>query len=314
MAKILLIDGTNSFLRCYAAVPTLTSNGEPNGGVFGTLTSFGYIINLCQPDKVVITWDGVGGSRKRRSIIKEYKDKRKPTRLNRNFEFELDNPEANKIKQRLRLGEYLSKLPFHQVVVDEVEADDIIGYLNKFFAEDEKIIVSTDKDFYQLLSEKTKIYSPVKKKFIVKEDLVAEFKIHPCNFALARAIIGDVSDNLKGVKGVGTKNILKYFPMISEERKVTLEELLDSCDRNDVKYEKFHTNRQVIEDNLKVMQLSEVLISFSSTQKIVQALQNRPSFNATGFRMHLMEDGITKISDSFFKAVKILDMKEKSNG
>src|SRR3990167_3212052 len=99
--RILIVDGTNQYLRHYTVVPTLDRNGNPNGGVTGTLGSLGYFLKICQPDRVIIVWDGAGGSKKRRAINENYKLGRKPARLNRNFDFENTDPEKNRIEQRL---------------------------------------------------------------------------------------------------------------------------------------------------------------------------------------------------------------------
>ena len=87
--RVLLVDGTNSYLRNYAVVPTLDKNGERNGGVYGMLTTISFFLKTIRPDKLIICWDGKGGSKKRRSIYGEYKSGRKaikPPSINKNFD------------------------------------------------------------------------------------------------------------------------------------------------------------------------------------------------------------------------------------
>lgn len=309
MSKILIIDSTNNFLRCYSVIPTLTTNGECNGGVYGFLNSLSFFIRQTKPDKVILCWDGVGGSKKRRAIIKEYKDGRKPVRLNRNFEYEMQNPEENKLWQRRRLGQYLNDLPVTQITVDDVEADDVVAYLIKMYDQDQKIIVSSDKDFYQLLDERTIIFSPIKKVFVNNRDILEQFKIHPLNFALARAIIGDKTDNLIGVRGIGFKNIVKFFPCLAESKQYRLEELLALSEAGGDKYKKFIENKDLIEKNLKVMKLDTVLMSYGSTTQIHEEMEKPLSMNATSFRLKLLEDGIKSIHDNYLQEFKILQMK-----
>jgi len=307
---ILIVDGTNIYLRNYAAVPTLSIHGAPIGGITGFLRSLNFLNNLVKPDKVIICWDGANGSQKRRSIYPEYKRKRKPTKLNRTYEYELENTEENKIQQRIRLGEYLSYLPVTQITVDNIEADDIVGYLCNFYSNEKKVIVSSDKDFFQLLNENTVIYNPHLKQLLNNKAVYATYNIHPKNFALARAFIGDKSDNLSGVKGIGLKNLLKYFPEFSGTEKLILEDLLEKR-YNEKKYEKFATSKEVIIKNFQVMRLDSSLISFNSVQKIHNSLENEISFNQTLFKMKLIEDGIVDIKDESLNYYKILDIKGK---
>lgn len=320
--KIVLVDATNNYLRNYAVVPTLDMNGERNGGVYGMLTTLSYLTRTLDPDKMILCWDGPGGSKKRREILSEYKDGRvpiKPARINANFDFELENIYENKIKQRKRLAEYLHDLPLHEVIVQDIEADDVIGYLVQYYNDAEKLIVSSDKDFYQLLDDKTTIFKPKEKVFVRTQDIFDKFKIYPRNFAVARSITGDASDNISGVKSVGLKNILKYFPFISDDREVKLAEIFDFCreqikTKAGAKYQKFLDAEKVVIDNLKVVQLKDPIISVSSISQIKNGLDKPVSFNGTPFRMKLLEDGITQLGDPFFRTFKLLEIKGRNNG
>jgi len=308
--KLLIVDATNNFVRNYAVVPTLTTNGEPNGGVVGFLRSLGFFCRITSPDKIILVWDGPGGSKKRKAILKDYKEGRKPLRLNRNFEFELVDVEKNKVDQRIRLGLYLKDLPVYQLSIPDVEADDVVGYLVKMFYEDEKVIVSNDKDFYQLVSDKVSVFSPTKKMFMTDKVIYETFGIHPNNFALARALVGDESDNIKGIKGIGFKTLIKKFPFMSGVEKVTLDQLFKYCEENGEKFKRFLDDKQVIIDNHQVMQLENPIIGIGSIHKIEESLQKEIVFNATSFRMKLYEDGVTTFTDSFFQPFRCIIAKK----
>jgi len=314
MSTILLVDSTNNFIRNYAVVPTLTGDGEPNGGTLGFMRSLGYFARLTNPEKIILVWDGAGGSQKRKALMKEYKEGRKPIRLNRNFDFELIDSDKNKIKQRLRLAEYLSNLPVTELAIENVEADDVIAYLTHYYSDDERIIVSNDKDFYQLVGDKVKLFSPTKKEYITTEFIVETYGVHPNNFALARAIVGDTSDNLKGLKGIGMKRLVTYFPFMEKEEKITLDNFFEFCEKGGEKYKRFLDGRQVVIDNLSVMQLAKPLISSASVQKIKLGLKRDIKFNATAFRIKLLKDGITTIGDSFFQPFGYIDAIGRVNG
>ena len=118
------------------------------------------------------------------------------------------------IRSRL-IVKMLHHVPVRQLYVADCEADDVIGYLIRYkFADQHCVIVSSDKDYYQLLSEKVVQWSPGQKKFITPESVFAKFGVTVENFCTTRAIIGDASDNIKGVKGAGFKTLVKRFPLI----------------------------------------------------------------------------------------------------
>lgn len=322
MGRILIVDATNNYLRNYAVVPTLDKHGERNGGVYGTLTTLSFFIKKIQPDRLILCWDGKGGSKKRRKIFGEYKDGRKaikPPRINKNFEFEEEDLVENKKRQRFRLAEYLHDLPVTEVVLEDVEADDVVGFLVQHFPNDQKVIASTDKDFFQLLDEKTIIFKPIKKEYYTNKSLVEEFNIYPHNFALARAITGDKSDNIAGVKRVGLKNLLKYFPFMAEEDEVTIEQLMGFCreklqEKGGDKYQKFLDAEETIRKNFKVVQLKSPLISYSNIDLIKEKVKEPISFNASAFRSKLFADGIVSVGSPFFQQFKILHIRGTVDG
>ena len=188
------------------------------------------------PDKIIVVWDGGGGSAKRRALAKQYKEGRKPLKLNRAYSgMNALEETQNRYDQMKRTIEYLNKMPLVQLMVEDIEADDVIGYICKMpsLREDIKIIVSMDKDFYQLCDEKTLVYKPIKDIFLNKNRILEEFDIHPNNFAIARAIDGDKSDNLPGIKGAGMKSIAKKLSFLREEKSYTLDEVFKYCRSDD---------------------------------------------------------------------------------
>ena len=307
--KILIIDGTNNFVRNYVIVPLMNMNGELNGGVIGFLRSLGSFVRLTQPDRIIISWDGPGGSKKRRAILKDYKEGRKPLRLNRS-ELNTEDSDDNKRQQRIRLGEYLSDLPVYQISVSDIESDDTIAYLVKMFPHDEKVIVSNDKDFFQLIGDKVSMYSPTKKEFVSSERVFADFGVYPINFAIARAIVGDPSDNLKGIRGIAFKKLIKLFPFMSSPEKTTLSYLFEYCEQQGEKYKRFVDGKQIIIDNYKVMQLCDPLIGMASIHKIEDSLSKDVAFNATSFRVKTFQDGVTTFNDSFFQPFRVISLKK----
>lgn len=277
--KVLLVDGLNTFIRCWSANPTMNEDGLHTGGVAGTLKSIGYAIKLINPTRCVVVFDGDGGSRKRKQIYPAYKEHRtSKVRLNRTYEelSEMESEEANKIKQLVRLSEYLQLLPVNMLIADGIEADDTIAYCTEQYFKDSMVyIMSSDKDFLQLVNERVKIWSPSKKTMYGPAEVLRDYGIHPSNFVLFRAMDGDLSDNIDGIKGVGVKTVVKYFPFMAEPTPRTVQYLVEFAEKTRGKYkiyDKVIDGAKVLERNYALMQLKETIASTASQLHINDCL------------------------------------------
>lgn len=222
-SDILLVDGLNTYIRSFMAVPSLNDDGLHTGGIAGFLKSVGYAIKLLSPTRVIIVFDGKGGSQKRRKIYPDYKNgRRTDIRLNRTYDELSDSiTESQNFKKELvRTVNYLDVLPVTVMSMDQVEADDTIAYLAKQTFKDSNVtIMSTDKDFLQLASDKINIWSPVKKKIFGCKEIVDEYGINCKNFIFYRIMEGDTSDNIPGLDGVGLKRVIQSFPFLVKRLK-----------------------------------------------------------------------------------------------
>ena len=297
----MIIDSLNLFLRSYIVNPTMSKDGNPIGGTAGFLKSLQKLSREIKPDVIIVCWDGRGGSRKRKQINKNYKEGRAPIRLNRSIKVLSEEQEnENRIWQMHRIFEYLNNFPVIQLMADEVEADDLISYITRLscFKEDQKVIVSSDKDFYQLLDDKTVLHRPIQKQYLNKLDIVEEHGIHPTNFALARAIAGDKSDNLEGVQGVGLKTVAKRFNFFAKEKDVTIPELIEFCSNQESKVKAFQSiidSEELIKENYSLMQLYSPSLSIQTRQRMDWAIDNFESeFNKTGTDLMMLTDGISE--------------------
>ena len=160
--------------------------------------------------------------------------------------------------------------------------------------------MSSDKDFYQLLDQKTILYRPVQKKLLTQNTVLEEHGIHPNNFALARAIVGDKSDNLDGVPGIGLKTVSKRFPFFSKEEDVYIPDLIEFCENQESSAKAFEAvkeNKELIESNYSLMQLYSPSLSAQTKQSIEWILDNfEHTFNKTHTQIMMMEDGINEIN------------------
>jgi 5'-3' exonuclease len=299
--RIMIVDQLNMFFRAYIVDPSISSNGQPIGGLKGSLKILQKLCREVKPDKVFICWDGPGGSAKRKLIKKDYKDGRKPIRLNREIKNLSDGEELeNKIWQQTRLVDYFNYLPICQFMFPGVEADDVIAYVTKLkkYKDCEKVIVSSDKDFFQLLDDKTVLFRPVQKEVMNKLGLIEKFDIHPNNFAIARAIAGDKSDNLGGVPGLGLKTVSKRFPFLREERSYNIKDILGYCKESapesSVKaYDRVLEYNDVLNRNYKMMQLYSPMIDVDSKKVVRQTVEGASlDFNKTQIKKMMIEDGM----------------------
>lgn len=162
--------------------------------------------------------------------------------------------------------------------MDNIEADDVIGYCSKHVFKDKVTIMSTDKDFLQLVDERIQVYSPTKKKMYDEERIKEEFGISPKNFLLYRVLDGDKSDGIPGVHGVGLKTLLKNFPWLSEDVKYTINDLLKSASkkRKQVKLcENICNSEEQMLMNRRLMDLDDGIMGGSSKLK-VQNITSQP--------------------------------------
>jgi 5'-3' exonuclease len=252
---------------------------------------------------IVLVWDGKGGSKKRRSMNKDYKGGRKPPRTNWSqvgmVEEEVTD---NKVWQQMRVIEYFNQTPVIQFMEPLVEADDVISYVKNtpMFAEWQKVIVSADKDFIQLLDDKTILHRPIQKEYLNKKNVVEKFGIHPTNFALARAIVGDSSDNLPGVPRVGMETIAKRFSFLKEEKTYYLDDVLAECEKPENKQKLFSNikeHKELIKNNYDIMQLSSPMLSIQAKQGIDNTFEEyQPHYNQTEVRKLMLQDGVLTVT------------------
>lgn len=307
-SKTLVIDGLNTFIRSWSTAPNLNDNGDHIGGIVGTLKSIGYAIRTLNPTRVVIVFDGKNGSSSRKEIFSGYKADRGKNkikmRLNRAATVEMNPEEESESmkRQMVGLGELLSTLPVSIMIYDGIEADDVMAYIaTQLKKEDEKVIImSSDKDFLQLVNKDVSVYSPSKKKVYNIPEVIEEFGIHPHNFINFRMIDGDKSDSINGISGLGLKTILKSFPLLADEEVHTTESMLEFIKQQPKKtkaHDLFENNLEILKRNRKLMQLSEPEFSGNLRMKIIDRF-NEPTLKFS--KQEFLKVGLkTRILDSF---------------
>lgn len=260
---VVIIDGLSVFMRHYCANPAMSGNGEHMGGFIGFLGSIRDLCSRFMPQQVVVVWEG-GGSKKRRLIDKTYKKGRKPIKMNRYYGDDLPDSQGNRDSQLAKLVTALRHTKVKQIYVPDCEGDDAVAHLTRVITRDKKdtpvIITSSDRDFYQLICDNVSVWSPGRRKLITTQECLQEFCVHPRNFCLAKAIVGDSADNVMGVTGVGYKTIGKRFPAFKNPDTLSFQDVVDECKEksktSNVKaYRSIVENAELIKKNLRLVSL-----------------------------------------------------------
>jgi len=274
--SILIVDGLNTFLRSFTMINHINPEGHHIGGLTGFLKSVGYAIKMLEPTKVIIVFDGVGGSNAKRNLYPEYKANRNKNRMTNYSIFNSKEEENESINNQMaRLIQYLQCLPISMICVDGIEADDAMGYLigkfEKYSATREVNVMSADKDFLQLVSNKVKVYSPTKKKIYKPQDVLDEFGVSCYNFINYKILMGDSSDNLPGVNGLGPKKLIKLFPELNSNVVVTLESIIEKSSELSNEhslYARIVERKHQLEINNKLMNLRTIPLSDANIEQI----------------------------------------------
>ncbi len=215
MEKFLIIDGNSIANRAFYALPFLTNReAKPSGAVFGFANIIVKLLLEEKPDYIAVAFDH---ARKtfRNQIYSEYKMQRKPTPTELVCQFE-------PIKEMLR------KMQIQVIEQEGIEADDIIGTLSKKF-NTKNILLSGDRDLLQLIDNNTNVW--LTKKGVSELDKVDEkrldelFALKPYQIIELKGLMGDASDNIPGVAGVGEKtaqNLLNQY--------LTIEKIYENLD------------------------------------------------------------------------------------
>ena len=206
MKKVILVDGNNLLFRSYYATAyqgnfMKNKNGFPTNALYGFVNMIHKIINDENPEYMLVAFDK--GKTFRHEKYKDYK----AGRIQMPDELKLQFPVAKEI---------LTNLGIKWFEIDNYEADDIIGTLADKIdnSNDYKgLIVSSDKDLLQLISDKVIMKLLKSKDYVMmtKETFFEEYKLTPDKMIDIKALQGDSSDNIEGVKGIGEKTALKLL-------------------------------------------------------------------------------------------------------
>lgn len=240
--KTLIIDGNNILHRSYHQYKNMrSSDGIPSSIVFGFPYILHALIKLHKPEKVMVVFDG-GRDKARLKLLPDYKKRDKKA----DFDYE------DFLKQKKDVERILECLGIPFSYKKGLEADDIIWlYARRYSREGQVVIVSTDKDFVQLIDKNISLWNPWKNERITHLNYHKHYPFSPEQCVDYLALDGDVSDNIPGYKGVGEKTALKFLNEYgSIENYLNDDKLSDKKIKKDVLVELYKKNKLIIDIKL----------------------------------------------------------------
>lgn len=297
----------------------MSAHGYQMGGCIGFLRTLRRIVTEIQPSAVYVCWEG-GGSSRRRSLLSDYKLNRAPGKLNRFYEDDIPDTEENRQHQTLALLAMLKFAPVCQLYASDCEGDDLVAYLSCGPMRNvDKVIVSSDKDLYQLLNAKTRLYSLHKKTFVTAETVLEEFRVQAKHFALAKALCGDPGDNVPGVKGVGFKTVARLFPFLGLEDDVLLQDVLDYAQAHQDEsriYKRIVEAADDVRRNWRLVYLDGNMVPANQQAANEQRIAGFvPHVNKVGLIKLLVKEGINDFDvGDFFYAFNCIDNVQMTTG
>ncbi len=263
MAKWLLVDGFNLAYRCFFAVPELTrADGFPTNALHGWVKSLWKLADQEKPDVTLVFFD-LGGAQDRLALHPEYKAQRE------------EMPEA--LEKQIPYVKSLTRaLGYAGIEQDGVESDDLLASeaVARAKAGDDVLIVSADKDFAQIVSDRIKILLPPPSanpklgwRLLDAAGVVEKFGVPPAQIADYLALVGDTSDNIPGIDGVGPKTASKWLQQFG-----SLEGVIAHA--SELKPDRFQESVRTQADrlrlNLKLTTLNLALPTIEARMPVVQ--------------------------------------------
>ena len=200
MKTLLLVDGSSYLYRAFHALPDLRSHSnEPTGAIHGVLSMLRRLHKDYQADYSACVFDAKGKTF-RDDLYPEYKAHRPP----------MPDDLAAQIAP---LHECIRAMGWPMLIVDGVEADDVIGTLAKqAMHENMRCIISTgDKDIAQLVNPQVMLVNTMSNEILDEAGVLAKFGIAPARMLDYLALVGDTADNIPGVEKVGPKTAVKWL-------------------------------------------------------------------------------------------------------
>jgi DNA polymerase I len=244
--KLILVDGSGYLYRAFHALPPLTnSRGEPTGAVLGVLNMINKMVKEEAPDRMAVVFDAPGRTF-RDDLFDQYKAHRAPM--------------PDDLRAQVQpLYDTVEAMGLPLLRVTGVEADDVIGTLARQGADEGfQVLISTgDKDMAQLVGPGVELLNTMSNSRLNRESVKAKFDVYPEQIVDYLALVGDSSDNIPGVTGVGPKTAAKWLSQYQ-----TLDALIDHAAEISGKV------GENLRGELTILELSRKLATIDTTLKL----------------------------------------------
>jgi 5'-3' exonuclease len=315
--RILLLDGWNIAIAMNAVTHIEDHNTYPIGMFLGTMNQIRTLVDRFKPTKVIFVLDGPEAGERRRSLYPEYKGGRRMKA--RESKVQIMEGEDNMVfgvegafqNQLIKIYEFLKLLPVSVVMIPYCEADDAISYLaleNK--EEADCIIISNDRDYMQLIQSGIMVYRWKAKKLYDSAELEKEFGIKAENFIFRKIMLGDVSDKVEGVTGIGEKTFKRLEKPLTEivcKDMSDFQELLENMDYSECNTKERNAIKKSLEQKekmqlaYKIMKLDENCMMTEQREllKMQIAEQKNKGFSRLSAKLKMQSNFFNKLYNGF---------------
>jgi len=290
--RILTIDGNNLVHRVYWVAQNM-KNKSDNMHVYMFLNSVRSYVDMFKPDKVFCAWDEKpdGLTNKRKELLEEYKGNRDQVR---NHEVHSKNEIIKKL---------LNTMGIPSIFPQRYEADDVIKIIDEHMDREARatfyktkrhyshVIVTVDKDLCQLISNKVSVYDPIKKVEITPDNFEEILKYPISSFVKVKALTGDKSDNIPGIKGMGKVKVGNFlagrYKLTDKEKELYEKNLVLvtlTSDKDEVSYVRSQLLRQKYNTDW------EAFLSTCKELKFEQITKTEAKWYSTFFQKNRLEE------------------------
>ena len=298
----------NIFYQQYQKHPAKDMNGEPIGGFIGSVNAVQKLALKFMPSEIYCVFDGVGAGQRRRSVFSGYKDKRGRKSRSTCVTFNDEHKEYvdNEQYQIQLLFNCLKQLPVKLLAVTSYEADDIIAHKVLEHKKDSICIISSmDKDYLQLVDENVCVWHPQKEVLFTPATLQEKYDIIANNFVYMRCVIGDPSDKLIGVKGIGGSSLFEALPDLKTKPYKDFWEFWEAIeqipDDGSKTMQKLKEGKKVAHMMYNLMNLKQSTLSLMAIEEMNEQLrlQDSKQFSKFSFKLYCIKDNLESILKNF---------------
>jgi 5'-3' exonuclease len=206
--KTLLVDGEGLLKQGFYGTKSILTDKGRVGTIYHFINTIKKFISEHGITKIVVFWEGENSRLNRQKLYPYYK-------TNRGDKNEEEQNDIN--RQRVRIKQYLEELYIRQVELSGSEADDCIAYYSFNSENEDKIIMTNDRDLLQLLSKNVNVYLIDKRILVTDDNFSRHFGFHKGNVVIIKMIAGDTADNISGIDGIGESKLLNLFPTLKTD-------------------------------------------------------------------------------------------------